>query len=201
VRVALSVGDHVVAGMPLAWVWRTSPEQPPPQPEPLQKALLEAVTIGFERTFRQDVALGLLQIVDAALLSMHVFDFYTAVQSTNELARLLSKLGRHPLGTEAIVDLDGTAVRVIIPALSFEDYLELACGQIRRRSAGEPMVSRALVRMLRDVGTVVVTDTRKASIAEQLRLVLATAERSVKEPEDLDLVRSDAEQALRRVET
>jgi uncharacterized membrane protein len=131
---------------------------------------------------------------------MHVFDFYTAVQSTNELARLLSKLGRHPLGTEAIVDLDGT-VRVIIPALSFEDYLELACGQIRRRSAGEPMVSRALVRMLRDVGTVVVTDTRKASIAEQLRLVLATAERSVKESEDLDLVRSDAEQALRRVET
>ena len=199
-RVALSVGDHVVAGMPLAWIWRTSPEQPPPQTEPLQTALLEAVTIGFERTFRQDVALGLLQIVDAALLSMHVFDFYTAVQSTNELARLLSKLGRHPLGTEAIVDLDGT-VRVIIPALSFEDYLELACGQIRRRSAGEPMVSRALVRMLRDVGTVVVTDTRKASIAEQLRLVLATAERSVKESEDLDLVRSDAEQALRRVET
>ena len=200
VRIALSVGDHVVAGMPLAWIWRTSPEQPPPQPEPLQTALLEAVTIGIERTFRQDVALGLLQIVDAALLSMHVFDFYTAVQSTNELARLLSKLGRHPLGTEAIVDLDGT-VRVIIPALSFEDYLELACGQIRRRSAGEPMVSRALVRMLRDVGTVVVTDTRKASIAEQLRLVLATAERSVKESEDLDLVRSDAEQALRRVET
>jgi hypothetical protein len=31
--------------------------------------------------------------------------------------------------------------------------------------------------------------------------VLATAERSVKEPEDLDLVRSDAEQALRRVDT
>ena len=80
----------------------------------MQTALLEAVTIGFERTFRQDVALGLLQIVDAALLSMHVFDFYTAVQSTNELARLLSKLGRHPLGTETIFDPDGT-VRVIIP--------------------------------------------------------------------------------------
>jgi uncharacterized membrane protein len=198
VRLALSVGDHVVAGMPLAWVWRTSPEQPPPQPEPLQTALLEAVMIGFERTFRQDVALGLLQIVDIALLSMHVFDFYTAVQSANELARLLSKLGRHPLGTETIPDLDGT-VRVIIPAPSFEDYLELACGQIRRRSAGEPMLSRALVRMLRDVGTVVVSDSRRASVAEQVRLVLATAERSVKEPEDLDLVRADAEQALRRV--
>ena len=78
---------------------------------------------------------------------MHVFDFYTAVQSANELASLLSKLGRHPLGTETIFDLDGT-VRVIIPALSFEDYVEWACGQIRRGGAGEPDVSRALVRML-----------------------------------------------------
>lgn len=200
VRVALSVGDHVVAGMPVAWVWRTSPEQLPPHPEPLQTALLEAVTIGFERTFRRDVALGLQQIVDIALLSMHVFDFYTAVQSANELAGLLSELGRHHLGTETMFDLDGT-VRVIIPALSFEDFLELACGQIRRRGAGEPAVSRALVRMLRDVGSVVATDNRKASVAEQVRLVLATAERSVKESEDLDLIRSDAEQALRRVET
>jgi len=198
-RLALSVGDHVVGGMPLAWVWRTSPEQPPPHPEPLQTALLGAVTIGFERTIRQDVTLGLQQIIDIALLSMHVFDFYTAVQSTNELARLLSKLGRHPLGTETIPDLDGT-VRVIIPAPSFEDYLDLAAGQIRRRSAGEPMVSRALVRMLRDVGTVVLTDTRRASVGEQVRLVLETAERSVKETDDLALIRTDVEQALRRVE-
>ena len=51
------------------------------------------------------------------------------------------------------------------------------------------------------LGSVVVTDTRKASVAEQVRLVLATAERSVKESDDLDLIRSDAEQALRRVET
>lgn len=200
VRLALSVGDHVVAGMPLAWIWRTSPEQPPPQPEPLQTALIDAVTIGFERTIRQDVALGMLQIIDAALLSMHVFDFYTAVQSTNELANLLSMLGRHPLGTETIPDLEGT-VRLIIPALSFEDYLELGAGQIRRRGGGEPAVSRALVRMLRDVGTVVATDTRRASIAEQVRLVLATAERSVKEPEDLALIRADVEQALSRVES
>jgi uncharacterized membrane protein len=199
VRGALSVGDHVVEGMPLAWAWRTSPEQPPPKPEPLQAALLDAVTIGFERTFRQDVALGLQQIVDIALLSMHVFDFYTAVQSANELANLLSKLGRHTLGTETIVDLEGT-VRVIIPALDFEDYLELACGQIRRRGAGEPDVSRALVRLLRDVGSVVVTENRKTSVGDQVRLVLATAERSVKEPEDLTLIGSDVQQALSRVE-
>jgi hypothetical protein len=62
------------------------------------------------------------------------------------------------------------------------------------------MVSRALVRMLRDVGTVVLTDTRRASVGEQVRLVLETAERSVKETDDLALIRADVEQALRRVE-
>jgi hypothetical protein len=54
--------------------------------------------------------------------------------------------------------------------------------------------------MLRDVGSVVVTDNRKTSVSDQVHLVLATAERSVKEPEDLNLIRSDAEQALSRVE-
>ncbi len=198
VRLALSVGDHVVAGTPLAWVWRTSPEQPPTQPESLQAALTDAVTIGFERTIRQDVALGLVEIVDIALLSMHVFDFYTAVQSANELASLLSELGRRPLGTETVPDPDGT-VRVILPAPSFEDYLDLACGEIRRRGAGEPVVSRALLRMLRDVGTVAVTNSRRASVGEQVRLVLATAERSVQESGDLALIRADADKALRRV--
>jgi uncharacterized membrane protein len=197
-RLAMSVGDHVVTGTPLAWVWRTSPEQPPPQPEPLQAALTDAVTIGFERTFRQDVTLGLVEIVDIALLSMHVFDFYTAVQSANELARLLAKLATRPLGTETVPDLDGT-VRVIIPAPSFEDCLDLACGQIRRRGAGEPVVLRALLRMLLDVGTVVVTDSRRASVGEQVHLVLATADRSIQEPGDLARIHADAEKALRRL--
>jgi uncharacterized membrane protein len=196
-HVALPIGDHVVTGAPLAWVWRTS-KQPPPQPEPLEGALMDAVTIGFERTRRQDVALGLLQIVDIALISMHVFDYYTAVQSTNELTGLLSELGKYPLGTETVADRDGT-VRVIVPAPTFDQYLNLACGEIRRRAAGAPLVCRALLRMLRDVGTVVATDDRRATVGAQVRAVLATAERSIHESADLALVRADAEKALRTI--
>ena len=196
-RVALPIGDHVVAGMSLAWAWRRSRDQPRPQPEPLQAALKDAVAIGFERTTRQDVALGLLQIVDTALLSMHVFDYYTTVQAANELACLLSELGQRRLGPETITGLDGT-VRVSIPAPSFEDYLDMACGEIRRRGGSEPVVLRALARMLSDVRTMVVTQDRRASIDEQMRLVLATAERSVHEPADLALIREEAERALRR---
>jgi uncharacterized membrane protein len=195
-QVGLPIGDHAVAGTPLAWVWRTSPQQPPPRPEPLERALRDAVTIGFERTRRQDVALGLLQIVDIALIAMHVFDYYTAVQSANELASLLSELGKYPLGTETVSDRDGT-VRVIVPALTFDEYLNLACGEIRRRAAGEPLVCRALLRMLGDVGAAVATDDRRAIVGEQVRAVVAIAERSIHESADLALVRAEAEKALR----
>ena len=144
--VALPIGDHVVPGTPLAWVWRISPKQPPPQPEPLERALMDAVTIGFERTTRQDVALGILQIVDIALISMHIFDYYTSVQSANELTSVLSELGKYPLGID-VSDRDVT-VRIIVPAPTFDEYLNLACGEIRRRAAGAPLVCRALLRML-----------------------------------------------------
>jgi uncharacterized membrane protein len=187
-RVALPIGDHVVAGMSLAWAWRRSRDQPRPQPEPLQAALKDAVAIGFERTTRQDVALGLLQIVDTALLSMHVFDYYTTVQAANELACLLSELGQRRLGPETITGLDGT-VRVSIPAPSFEDYLDMACGEIRRRGGNEPVVLRALARMLSDVRSMVVTQDRRASMDEQMRLVLATAERSRPRARHLALIR------------
>jgi hypothetical protein len=32
--------DHAVAGTPLAWVWRTSPQQPPPRPNPGGRGLV-----------------------------------------------------------------------------------------------------------------------------------------------------------------
>ena len=50
------------------------------------------------------------------------------------------------------------------------------------------------------MGDEALTDTRRASVGEQVRLVLETAERSVKETDDLALIRADVEQALRRVE-
>jgi uncharacterized membrane protein len=191
------IGGHVVAGNPLGWAWRASPEQKPPRQEPLEAALASSMTIGSARSAYHDVALGAIQIVDIALLSMHIFDYHTVVQAADELAVLLSTLADVLLGPEAIADTTGT-VRVVVPALIYEDYLELACGEIRRRGASEPVVLRALVTMLRNVGGYVTPDRRDA-VRDQLELVRSTAERSIQEPHDFELVRRDVDEALHAV--
>ncbi|MGH8823850.1 MAG: DUF2254 domain-containing protein, partial [Jiangellaceae bacterium] len=53
VRFVPRVGDHVVAGLPLAWTWRRSSERPP-DPARLQPYVVKATRIGFERTHEQD---------------------------------------------------------------------------------------------------------------------------------------------------
>src|SRR4029450_119826 len=46
---AKQVGDHVVAGTPIAWAWRRS-AGPPPGADALGGAVAEGVQVGFERT-------------------------------------------------------------------------------------------------------------------------------------------------------
>ena len=46
VQIAPVVGEHVVAGRPIAHAWRTSPEQTPPDPAAFAGAVQDAVRIG-----------------------------------------------------------------------------------------------------------------------------------------------------------
>src|SRR5690242_6963047 len=132
VLIAPLAGEHVVAGRPIAYAWRTSLEQPPPDPAALAGPIQDAVVIGYQRTLQQDVRFGMRQLVDIALraLSPAVNDPYTAIQAIHRLTVLLCALGR--------------ASRVIVHAPAFADYAELACSLIRRYGAAEPTVSAAL---------------------------------------------------------
>jgi uncharacterized membrane protein len=82
VLIAPLVGEHVVAGRPIAYAWRTSLEQPPPDPAALAGPIQDAVVIGYQRTLQQDVRFGMRQLVDIALraLSPAVNDPYTAIR-------------------------------------------------------------------------------------------------------------------------
>ena len=187
------VGAHVVAHTPLAWVWPASADSPE-----LHAAVDAAVHIGAERSRRQDVAVGLLQIVDIAVLSMHNFDYNTAVQCANELSILMCKLAHTPLGAQVYRDAAGTS-RVIVPAPWFEDYLDIACGQILRRGATEPVALRAILDLLSDISIVADTDERRAAVAATVRDVLATARGGIKYPGELARLESVANIALSRL--
>jgi uncharacterized membrane protein len=197
VRLARRVGDHVVAGTPIAWAWPRSPDQPPPTPAPLAAAVADAVQVGFERTMVQDVLFGLRRLVDIAnrALSPAVNDPYTAIQAVHHLSVLLWLLVRRRLGDWLGRDRRGV-LRVAVPLPDFAEYLVRSTAQIRRFGAAEPAVTRALIQLLRDVGTGTTSDERRAACAHHLWLVLEDAKRETAQPADLQAVLEDGAAAL-----
>jgi uncharacterized membrane protein len=201
VRYVPRVGDHVVAGLPLAWTWRASPEQPPPDPVRLQPSVDQAVRIGFERTHEQDAALGIRELVDVAskALSPAINDPYTAIQVIDRLTVVLTRLAAHRLGDAVAFDSSGTA-RVIVPGIPFDEYVKLCCAQIRRFGSREPAVVRRLLRMLDLAAAMCEADSdRREALALHVRLVLEDAQRDIAQPADFDLIRSEGIEVMGRV--
>jgi uncharacterized membrane protein len=193
VRITAPVGEHVVADRPLAYAWRTSLEQQPPEPAALATAVRDSLQIGYQRTLQQDARFGMRQLVDIALraLSPAVNDPYTAIQAIHRLTVVLCTLASCPLGDYEITGRDGAA-RVIVSAPSFAAYVDLACGQIRRYGAAEPTVTAALLVMLQDVQALVSDPAREQVLADEARLIVSDAERATCQPADLRQVRDQA---------
>jgi len=193
-RLRPRVGEHVVAGTTLAWIWAASPSDPAPDPRAFAPVLDAGVRIGFERTLEQDAALGIRQLVDVACkaLSPAVNDPYTAVQAVDHLSVIFCALATRPLGNHIIHSGNGAAV--IVPGRRFPDYLAVMCGLIRRYGAREPTIADALLRLLGNCAAVARDDPeRAAAIEEQARIVLADAEREIAQPADLALPHAEAE--------
>jgi uncharacterized membrane protein len=197
VRLTRRVGDHVVAGTPIAWAWHRSSDQPPPQPALLEEAIADAVQVGFERTMVQDVLFGLRRLVDTAnrALSPAINDPYTAIQAVHHLTVLLCSLARRRLGDRLCRDREGT-VRVAVPLPDFAEYLVRSTAQIRRFGAAEPAVMRSLVQLLREVGSLAMSEDRRVACAHHLWLVLEDAKRETAQPADLQAVVEDGTAAL-----
>jgi len=199
VRLRPRVGEHIVAGTTLAWIWRPTPDDPAPDPRDFTRVLDSGVRIGFERTLEQDAAFGIRQLVDVACkaLSPAVNDPYTAVQAVDHLSVIFCALARRPLG--AHVARDGQGV-VIVPARRFGDYLAVMCGLIRRYGASERTVANALLRLLGNCAAVAGNDPEQyAAIEEQARIIVTDAEREVAQPADLGLTHAAAKSVLHAI--
>jgi uncharacterized membrane protein len=186
------VGEHVVAGTTLAWVWRPSATDPAPDPEPFRHGLGAAVGIGFERTFEQDAALGIRQLVDLSCkaLSPAINDPYSAVQAIDHLTVIFCALAVRPLGANVARDPAGGGV-VIVPGRRFGDYLSVMCGLIRRYGSREPTVLMALMRLLAGCAEVVRPDrARWIAIEQEADLILQDAIRAIAQPHDVEEVRA-----------
>ncbi|MBA2730040.1 MAG: DUF2254 domain-containing protein [Euzebyaceae bacterium] len=196
VRLRPLVGEHVVAGTTLAWVWRTDGGEL--DAARLSEPFNDLVEISFERTLAQDVAFGVRQLVDIAIraISPAVNDPTTAVDAISHLAVLLSALAGREIGPRLLADADGR-VRVALDSCDFADYLGAACDQIRRFGAKEPAVLVALLGLLTDTACRARDDERRKAVADQIALLTTDAEREIVQPADLNGVAAAAELARR----
>ena len=188
------VGQHVIEGTTIAWLWAPAAADPVPDAAPFRAVMGRSVRIGFERTLEQDCGFGMRQLVDIACkaLSPAINDPYTAVQAIDHLGVICCALAARPLGDDVVVD-PASGAAVIATGRRFGEYLDTVCGLLRRYGSHEPTVLVAMLEMLGSATTFAGTDAvRIAQLREQAALVLAAGERSIMEGDMVQVRRAAA---------
>lgn len=147
------------------------------QSDAIVKSIRGAISVGSERTMRQDVAFGLRQLVDIAdrALSPGINDPTTAVQALDAIHDLLRRIVVRRLSQEVHVDADGTP-RLFVPCPTWPSLLSLAVDEIRRSGAESLQVVRRLRDVLEDVAALAPAP-RKAAVLKQLEALEASVAR------------------------
>jgi uncharacterized membrane protein len=161
-----------------------------------EAALRETVAFGSERTMEQDPMFAFRILVDIALkaLSPAINDPTTAVLAIDQIHRLLRMVGRRHLHGEAIRDAAGQ-VRVILRTPDWEDFVHMACNEIRACGAGSIQVPRRMRAMLENLIRSLPVQ-RHAALRGQLDLLDRSLPDHFKLPEDLALARIPDSQGL-----
>jgi uncharacterized membrane protein len=158
--------------------------------------LREAVVIGTERTMEQDPTFSFRILVDIAIkaLSAAINDPTTAVLAIDQLHRLLRVVGLRNLRGEEIRDEVG-ALRVVFRTPNWEDYVHLACTEIRHCGAGSIQIARRMRSMLENL-VQTLPPHRHAELRQQLELLDRAIEGHYTFPEDRVLARIPDPQGL-----
>lgn len=188
VAIECRIGDFILPGAVVARVWPAVDAA-----TELSGQIQQALVLGLERTMKEDLGLGVRQIVDIALkaLSPGINDPTTAIICIDRLCELLTELARREPPARVRQDGNG-AVLVALPAPSLEQIAESAFTQIRYYGAADPIVATHLVDSLRKVAELAPEDHR-APLVRQARLVVAGAEAVMRLPEDVARVARAAE--------
>ena len=158
--------------------------------------LRAAVAFGSERTMEQDPMFAFRILVDIALkaLSKAINDPTTAVLAIDQLQRLLQRVGNRDLRNELIRDAAGQ-LRLIFRTPNWEDFVHLACTEIRHSGAESIQVARRLRAMIETL-TQTLPEHRQPALRHELKLLDLSVERLYVFSEDLALARIADSQGL-----
>ena len=159
-------------------------------------AVRSAVAFGPERTLEQDPMFAFRIIVDIALkaLSPAINDPTTAVLALDQVHRLLRMVGRRRLRGEVFLDANGQP-RLIFRTPNWEDFVQVACSEIRACGGHNLQVVRRMRAMLENLRDTL-PEHRRSALETELDLLDAAIEDHFKRPEELALARIADSQGL-----
>ena len=166
-----------------------------------RERLRAAVAIGSERTLEQDPTFAFRILIDIALkaLSKAINDPTTAVLAIDQIHVLLRAAGRRHLQHDQITDSAGRAL-VIIRTPNWEDYVHLACREIRLAAGESIQVARRMRAMIENlISTLPVV--RHDALLQELDLLDRMVRDAFRDPEDLALARVADAQGMGGVTT
>jgi uncharacterized membrane protein len=161
-----------------------------------ENILRSSISFGLERTLEQDPTFAFRIILDIALkaLSPAINDPTTAVLAIDQIHSLLRSVGRRNLRTDNITDESGK-LWVILRTPNWEDFVNLACTELRRYGADSIQVVRRLRAMIENLIRTLPED-RHAALQAQLALLDQTIKAIYSLPEELALARVTDSQGL-----
>ena len=190
VHVLPAIGTFVPAGSPLVRIDGDMSAA-------ARRDILDAISLGLERTLDEDVAYGFRMLVDVAERSLSDSPFLdptTAVQAIDRLHDGLRHLAVRVIAGGDCRDAVGR-LRVTMPAMSWDDYVHLAFDEIRLAGAQSPQVTRRLVSAIEDLRSVV-PDDRRPVLDEQLDLLEQAVRSAPITERDIDIALSPDPQGI-----
>ncbi len=142
IKLEQDLGKYVDQDTPLFSIWRLKDNS-------IAAQYLSFITISSDQEPVQDVHFGLQKLVEIALraLSPAINDPYTAINSINHLAKILSLLGKKHLATPFHYD-QHSQLRLIFEKPRFEDYLYESFYQIRHYARDDVSVMASILKAL-----------------------------------------------------
>jgi uncharacterized membrane protein len=160
---------------------------PPPRDlQALQRSFRRALTLGADRTARQDAAFAIQQLVEIALraLSPGVNEPFTAVTCVDRLRQGLTLLMSRRVPSAVRLD-DAGRRRVVAPPLSVSELLELAFDPIARHTGQEITVALRLLEALDQLRLAAQRPDQRAAVAAATDMTFRTLTRHIEDETQL----------------
>ena len=181
IRLLVRPGDHVFPGAPIAVMM--------PPVEGADQAIRTATALGPQRVSTADLRFAVRQLVEVAVraLSPGINDPHTAISVLDRLGAALCEI--RSLHLPSGVSMRKERPVLVVPHVQYDELLNTMFHMIRQHAAGNATVLIRLLEILTQVVSCERDRERMLSLKRHADLVLADAERDIRNLSDLDDLR------------